>query len=264
VQGGVVVDETRYDAARAAPAWESWQIPTYVGPLSAFEVDDNRDRTDAAYIANPALGNGEAFKAQLAAAGVTVAGPVTVGRVPADAESLTWFESPPIGDLLDRMLMTSDNEVAELLTREAGVRMTGTGSSPAGTEALEARLMDDCAPLVPGHWSDGSGLSRADLRSARELRRLMQFARDQRWWPDLVRRLPVAGRSGTLIGRFRGTPAEGRVIAKTGTIIGGSALTGVVKMTSGRRAVFSVLVNGDGAPSASRALDDLVVALAAA
>ncbi len=52
-------------------------------------------------------------------------------------------------------------------------------------------------------------------------------------------------------------------MAKTGTIIGGSSLTGVVTTTSGHEAVFSVIVNGDGAPAAMRALDDLVVTLVA-
>jgi D-alanyl-D-alanine carboxypeptidase/D-alanyl-D-alanine-endopeptidase (penicillin-binding protein 4) len=133
----------------------------------------------------------------------------------------------------------------------------------AGAAALERGLVDHCAPIAPSRWADGSGLSRNDLRSAREMRQLVQYARTQTWWPLLAARLPVAGRSGTLAGRFRGTSADGRVVAKTGTIIGGGALTGVVHTASGRDAVFSYLVNGDGAPAAVAALDDLIVAVAA-
>jgi hypothetical protein len=46
------------------------------------------------------------------------------------------------------------------------------------------------------------------------------------------------------------------VVAKSGTIIGGSSLTGVATTASEHEAVFSVIVNGDGAPAAIRALDD--------
>jgi D-alanyl-D-alanine carboxypeptidase/D-alanyl-D-alanine-endopeptidase (penicillin-binding protein 4) len=231
--------------------------------MSAFMVDDNRYRTDPAYLAAPALGNGETFLARLAAAGVRVAGPLTIGEAPSDATHVATLDSPSVGDLLTRMLLTSDNEIAEALTREAGARLVGVGSTPAGTTALEARLRKDCAPIVAGGWNDGSGLSHSDVRSARELRRLMEFARSKPWWHELVSRLPVAGRSGTLLARFRGTAAEGRVRAKTGTIIGGATLTGALRTAGGRRAVFSVLVNGDGAHTAMHAVDDLVATLAA-
>jgi D-alanyl-D-alanine carboxypeptidase/D-alanyl-D-alanine-endopeptidase (penicillin-binding protein 4) len=195
---------------------------------------------------------------------VAVAGPVSNGVAPPGATPITALDSPPIGHLLARMLLLSDNQVAESLTREAGVELADVGSTPAGTAALEARLVAGCAPIEPDGWADGSGLSRSDLRSARELRRIVQHARTEPWWPDLLARLPVAGRSGTLTDRFRGTAAEGRVSAKTGTIIGGSSLTGVVTTPSGRTGVFSVIVHGDGAPAAIDALDELVVALARA
>lgn len=227
-------------------------------------VDDNRGRTDPGFLADPALGRGETFRDRLTAAGVTVAGPVSAGVAPAGAVAVAGLDSAPVGELLSRMLLASDNEVAESLTREAGVILAGGGSTPAGTLALEARLLDACAPLAAGGWADGSGLSRRDLRSAREMRRLVLHARTQSWWPELTARLPVAGQSGTLAGRFNGTAAEGRVRAKTGTIIGGVSLTGVVTTASGREAVFSVIVYGEGAPSARRVVDDLVIALAAA
>ena len=74
--------------------------------------------------------------------------------------------------------------------------------------------------------------------------------------------MPVAGETGTLTTRFRGTAAQHRVEAKTGTIIGGGALTGLIHASSGHDVVFSYLVNGESAPAAVAALDRLVVALA--
>jgi D-alanyl-D-alanine carboxypeptidase/D-alanyl-D-alanine-endopeptidase (penicillin-binding protein 4) len=119
-----------------------------------------------------------------------------------------------------------------------------------------------CVPFA-GADDDGSGLSRANGRSAREWRMLLQTARAQPWWPQLEAALPVAGRSGTLASRFRGTAAEGSVRAKTGTIIGGIALSGYGRTAGGRSVVFSVLVNGDGSGAAQEPLDALIAAVAA-
>jgi D-alanyl-D-alanine carboxypeptidase len=52
------------------------------------------------------------------------------------------------------------------------------------------------------------------------------------------------------------------VHAKTGSIIGGRALTGHLRSRGGREVVFSILVNGDASGAAQRAIDALVAALA--
>ena len=262
VPGRLVVDETRYEAARAAPGWQGWQQPAYVGPLSALTVDDNRHRTDAAFVADPATGNGELFRAALAGAGVTVAGPTVVAAAPAGGRVVASLRSPPLADLVATMVRESDNEVAEALTREAGVLLAGEGSTAAGVTALAGVLRDELCLDLAGGWADGSGLSRSDARSAADLVAVVGAARGRPWWPAFRGALAVAGRTGTLAERFVGTAAEGNLRAKTGTIIGGVALTGEVTTAGGRLATFSVVVNGDGAAAAQQAIDDLLVAVA--
>jgi D-alanyl-D-alanine carboxypeptidase/D-alanyl-D-alanine-endopeptidase (penicillin-binding protein 4) len=119
-----------------------------------------------------------------------------------------------------------------------------------------------CVPLA-GVADDGSGLSRADRRTAREWRQLLEAATSQPWGARFRDSLPLAGRSGTLAGRFRGTPAEGNVRAKTGTIIGGRSLAGYLTTAGGRPAVFAIVVNGDGWRASQPAIDRLVTTLAA-
>jgi D-alanyl-D-alanine carboxypeptidase/D-alanyl-D-alanine-endopeptidase (penicillin-binding protein 4) len=55
---------------------------------------------------------------------------------------------------------------------------------------------------------------------------------------------------GTLASRMTGTPAAGNVHAKTGTLTGATALSGYVRDPSGRRLIFSIVLNGysGGAP----------------
>ena len=172
------------------------------------------------------------------------------------------LSSPTIAELVHDMLQRSDNQIADQLLKDAGSTANGVGSFANGAAATTAALGRLCIPLT-GQVDDGSGLSRGDARSAREWRTLLQAARVEPWWPVLAGGLPVAGRSGTLAGRFHGTAAEANVHAKTGTIIGGAALSGYGTTAGGRAFVFSVVVNGPGAESSTAAIDRFVAAVAA-
>jgi D-alanyl-D-alanine carboxypeptidase/D-alanyl-D-alanine-endopeptidase (penicillin-binding protein 4) len=161
------------------------------------------------------------------------------------------------------MLQWSDNQIADMLVKRVGAAGTGHGSIEAGDAATREAVAPLCVALN-GATDDGSGLSRGNARSARELRELVQAAsRSAPWWPVLYDGLPVAGRSGTLAARLRETAADGNLRAKTGTIIGGAALTGVGTTAGGRAFVFSVIVNGPGTEGASGAIDRFVSAIAA-
>jgi serine-type D-Ala-D-Ala carboxypeptidase/endopeptidase (penicillin-binding protein 4) len=262
VPGPLVVDESRHDAMRRAAGWQDWQVPTYAGPLSALMVDRNRYRHDPAFLADPGLAHGELLRGALAAHGVHVAGPTVHGVAPEGSAVVAALTSAPASALLTDTLLRSDNMAAEELLKEVGRVAGAPGSTHGGLAATRAALDPLCVPLV-GVDDDGSGLSRANGRSAREWRLLLQAARAAPWWPQLHGALPVAGRSGTLASRFRGTPAEGTVQAKTGTIIGGIALSGYGTTVGGRGFVFSVLVNGDASGAAAGPIDALIAAVAA-
>jgi len=262
VAGPLLVDESRHDAARRAAGWQDWQVPAYAGPLSAFMVDRNRYRGDPAFLADPALANAERFRAALGAHGVIVAGPTGHGSGPLDAPVIASLTSAPMTTLVDTTLMRSDNMAAELLLKEVGRAGAGEGSTAAGAAATRAALAPLCVPIA-GIDDDGSGLSRANGRSTREWRVLLQAVRAQPWAPLLVNAMPLAGRTGTLAGRFHGTAAEGNVRAKTGTIIGGIALSGYGTTRGGRAFVFSVVANGPASNGGEGALDALVAAVAA-
>jgi D-alanyl-D-alanine carboxypeptidase/D-alanyl-D-alanine-endopeptidase (penicillin-binding protein 4) len=262
VPGALVVDDSRHDAMRRADGWQDWQFPTYAGPLSALMVDRNRYRRDPAFLADPGLAHGDLFRSALAARGVHVAGPTVHGGAHDGSAVVASLTSAPTSALLADTMLRSDNMAAEELLKEVGKSTGEPGSTLGGLTATRDALKPLCIPLA-GADDDGSGLSRANGRSAREWRVLLQAARTQPWWQQLDAALPVAGRSGTLASRFRGTPAEGTVRAKTGTIIGGIALSGYGTTVGGRGFVFSVLVNGDRSGAAQGPLDALIAAVAA-
>jgi D-alanyl-D-alanine carboxypeptidase/D-alanyl-D-alanine-endopeptidase (penicillin-binding protein 4) len=78
--------------------------------------------------------------------------------------------------------------------------------------------------------------------------------------------LPIAGKDGTLEKRLRGTGAEGRVFAKTGTLSLANALAGYAQTERGDRLAFAVIVNNHAgrAKEAVDAVDAIAVALAQA
>jgi serine-type D-Ala-D-Ala carboxypeptidase/endopeptidase (penicillin-binding protein 4) len=75
--------------------------------------------------------------------------------------------------------------------------------------------------------------------------------------------LSIAGKDGTLKKRMIGTPAEGNVYAKTGTLNGVSALSGYVIDKDNEILIFYVVMNGFGgnATEMRYAQDDVCITL---
>ncbi len=264
VSGSLYVDESRYDRLRIAQGWTDQQIPGDAAPISALTVRANRIDDTYGYLADPARGNGEVFLGYLADQGVAVRGGMGTGQVPEGAgEELVALRSPTVVQLVDSMLRNSDNTTAELLLKEIDREVGGAGSTLGGLAAAREMVEGWCVPL-DGRDDDGSGLSYANARSAREWRRLLQGAQAQTWWPELEAGLPVAGDAdGTLAGRLTGEATAGNLRAKTGTINVARALSGVFTTAGGRQATFSIIVNGDDPTPALGPTDLLLEAVAA-
>jgi D-alanyl-D-alanine carboxypeptidase/D-alanyl-D-alanine-endopeptidase (penicillin-binding protein 4) len=172
-----------------------------------------------------------------------------------------------MADLLaEAVLRQSDNDGAELITKEIGRQVAGAATTSAGVAAIRADLQADGLPVDQLSAVDGSGLDRSDRASCQLI-----MAALQRSGPDglLAKGLPVAGRTGTLEDRFVGTPAAGRLEAKTGTLDGVSALSGFVVAPAGSPEVpagdvtFSMIVNSLPSKATGEALEDRVGAILA-
>ena len=149
----------------------------------------------------------------------------------------------PLAGVLRFMDHESDNFTAEMLLKQLGAGIGLQGTTAAGAQAVLQLLQEQQIPLTGVRIVDGSGLSRLDRLTTEAVVAMLRSS-----WLDedlrelLIDALPVAGRSGTLDSRMRGTVAAGRVRAKTGTLNEASALSGYVR----RRYAFSVIQNGPG------------------
>lgn len=269
ITGRILGDDSRYDQVRGVPTWpSSYQKEDQVGALSALEVNRGISGLSKApdkpatrrLIGDPVVLGAETLRSLLVARGVAVDGDAAGGQAPAGATELASLDSLPVRDIVAEMLLWSDNTTAELLTKELGRTAGGAGTTAAGLAATEARLRAAGLPLPSLHRTDGSGLDRDNRIACSTLAALLD-----RVGPGspLTAGLPVAGKSGTLRPRLRGTPADGVVTAKTGTLKDVSALAGYATTATGATLTFAVLVNGTLPPkvAATKVDDDVAVAV---
>ena len=140
----------------------------------------------------------------------------------------------------------------------------GSGSTADGLAAVRAMLEKAGVPRADYDFSDGSGMSSYNRVSPRAVAALLRWAEGQPWGAAWRATFPVAGVDGTLARRFRGTPLEGHLSAKTGTLNATNALSGYLVAHSGRTLVFSFYANDVPADAgATRFMDEALVLIAA-
>ena len=162
--------------------------------------------------------------------------------------------SPKLYQILDFMLLWSDNLLAERLGRLSS-RSAGNGFNDLGVAATFDEILTgfdiDPTKLVV---VDASGLSKENRITAQILGQLLYKVRKDEKYDLLYSSLPIGGVSGTLRSRFLTTApnAIGLVRAKTGTLNGTVTLAGYVESTD-REYIFVTLA--DEIPRGVRASD---------
>lgn len=171
----------------------------------------------------------------------------------------------PLTLSLLRISKSSQNLHAELLLRRLG-SIEGTGSRAYGLAVVEAVMAGAGVSRAAWDLQDGSGMSVYNRVSPRATTTFLRWTQTQPWGEAWRATLPIGGRDGTLARRFVGTPLEGRIFAKTGSLNGVNALAGFLTSASGRTIVFAVYANDrpSMAGSATEVMDRMLVALAAA
>jgi D-alanyl-D-alanine carboxypeptidase/D-alanyl-D-alanine-endopeptidase (penicillin-binding protein 4) len=208
---------------------------------------------------SPPADAADRFAAWLKIAGIEVQRGGSERVAPAGAQELARIASPTVRALINVTNRPSDNFYAEMLFKAMGARLAGSGTHRAGQFAVRGEMRKlGLHPTV----SDGSGLSRTNRTTPRQVVRLFEEAVDTGIAADLRSSLAVAGRTGTLTRRMRGTPAEGSCAAKTGTLRGVSALAGICVTDAGDDVAFAFLLNGVNTSAAKRIEDRMTAAIA--
>ncbi len=235
---------------------------------------DARGGTDYFALPDPNLFAARAFRRALDEAGISVLGTTRSTtdtlhyRVARQSPPLVESTSRPLRDWIFPILNTSQNLFAEVLLKQLG-RQFGTGGSWEQGLKVERRFLIDSMEIDSTLFAlaDGSGLSASNLVAPLGFTRLLQFIRRHpHFRENFESGLPQSGSAGSLRNRFLGTPLEGRVRAKTGSISRVNTLSGYFELPDGRVYAFSVQANHhvQGSRRALARIDAIVTAMARA
>jgi serine-type D-Ala-D-Ala carboxypeptidase/endopeptidase (penicillin-binding protein 4) len=218
----------------------------------------------------------QALRARLLERAITVDGSaVPAADLPSvpPAESCSVVishQSAPLSAIAIRMMKSSQNLYAETLLKTLGGLDEPTSRSSSARTDKGRKIVEN----ILAAWGvaedsvierDGSGLSRYNYMTPDALVSVLTHVdRDERLRDAFDATLPIAGRDGTLATRMKGTAAEGRVRAKTGSMSNVRALAGYVSTADGEPAAFAILANNFDASSdvINKATDAIVVAIA--
>lgn len=257
-------DDSLFADPKAHESWPDLYLRTgEVAPAQGLTMDFGINDSEAV-MKDPAQSAAQYFADALTELGI----PATLGERKLAGETatvLTSIKSATVTDIVERMITTSNNTMAEFLAHHIG-GATGEYTFDAGAKATTEELKSAQIDLTGVTILDGSGLSRSNQASAKSLVSALSYANktDGAAWSNLSG-LPVAGISGTLIDRYEiGEPGRGTVRAKTGTLSKVVSLSGTLVDASGDLLIFTFIANEvpSGTKQGAAALDEVVKVLA--
>lgn len=247
VKGDLFADDSVFDRKRGVPDSDFGPSP-YLNPLSGLTYGGSTYSTD------PALHAAGAFRDRLRKKGVKVKGSIERKNAPKRVEQgpLGFYRSPTMATLIAETNKPSNNFYAEMLLKRIWAKPGRRGTTKGGTKAVE-RFARKLGARIDAR--DGSGLTKNNKASPRDVVRLLSRMRDHDGREAFHDSLARVGKEGTVDERMEGTPAARRCRAKTGTIAGVSTLSGYCDAGRGKVA-FSLLMNGVGNVDTARKIQD--------
>ncbi|MFC1683667.1 D-alanyl-D-alanine carboxypeptidase/D-alanyl-D-alanine-endopeptidase, partial [Candidatus Zixiibacteriota bacterium] len=244
------------------PEGEGWHIHRFPG-TNLVDLTGQMAISDEGYdgwftVHNPTLYAVTVLKEVFAAHGIDVRGEV-MDIDDLDKLSLTGqrergvpmasFTSPSLAEIIKVINKRSQNFYAEQMLKTLGARFRGKGSFSAGIEVTEEVL--EGMGIEPDQFImvDGSGLSRHNFLTPRQVVILLSHMAGHKYFQFFRDSLPIAGVDGTIGKRMRGTPAHGRVWAKTGFVDRVRALSGYAYSRDDEMFIFSMIANNYTVPT---------------
>jgi len=247
VVGPLRYDDSYFDRVTGVP--QHGITPESVGRLSGLEIDSGSP-------SDPARTAAQRFEDALRKDGVSIGSSVTPGLVIPGFVRIADLGSPTMADLIRDTNVPSNNYLAEMLLKDVGGEFGSSGSTAAGISVIRGFAANQGARF---NGENGSGLTRRNKASPASVVKLLDAmievdentpseaqAEQERLRDAWIRSLAVAGRSGTVARRMRGTAAQSRCHVKTGTLNGVSALSGYCFRggdDSDHSVIFSLLMN---------------------
>ncbi len=256
VTGLVIGDPSLFDAKRGGPSSGfAADVADIGGQLAGLTYDHGA----TLHRLGPGAFAAHELMLTMRGAGIRSKAAKFTASTPPGADTLASVSSPPTAVLLKLTDVPSDDFFAEILTKQLGVRFGSGGSTAAGAAVIASAVAERG---VHPEIVDGSGLSREDRSSPLEVVDLLRSVWGTPPGEILRASLPVVGRTGTVQGIGLRTAAQGRCVAKTGTLDYVTNLAGYCRSRGGDTLAFALFVDGPSNGQAVAMISKLVAAIA--
>ncbi|MBX2840704.1 MAG: D-alanyl-D-alanine carboxypeptidase/D-alanyl-D-alanine-endopeptidase [Flammeovirgaceae bacterium] len=198
-------------------------------------------------IPDPALFCADRLKFALEAKNITVSQPATTCRISGKSDQnrikIYSQHSAPYSEIIKETNFESVNLFAEAIFRMIGYKLKGEGSNSKAEEAIKEFWETKGVDMSGVFLEDGSGLSRFNLISTKQMTEILKLTYQNDEEKFYYYSLPLVGKYGTVKYMGKGTAADGRIRSKSGYIKRVRGYTGYVNTLSGKKLIFSVLIN---------------------
>ncbi len=196
--------------------------------------------------------------------GGSILGEDRVATVPDSARMIARAWSPDLVEIIRDINKYSNNTMARQLFLSLGAEFRNE-ADPDDSMAAQRVIRQWLAKkgLISPHlvMENGSGLSRAERVSARELASLLQAAWQSPFAAEFISSMPVAALDGTMRKRLHNTGVAGKAHIKTGTLNTVRAIAGYSRDNDGNTWAVVAILNHPRPWGASSVLDQVLVSL---
>ena len=196
--------------------------------------------------------------------GGTIQGQDRQASVPKNAKLLARAYSPDLAEIIRDINKYSNNTMAQQLFLSLGAqfRNDADGDDAKAAQRVIRQWLAKKGITAPHLiMENGSGLSRAERVSAREMAQMLQAAWNSPYAAEFISSMPIAGKDGTMRKRLKTTAMNGQAHIKTGTLNTVRAISGFSRDQNGNTWAVVAILNDPRPWGASAILDQVLLDL---
>ncbi|WP_434672448.1 D-alanyl-D-alanine carboxypeptidase/D-alanyl-D-alanine endopeptidase [Pseudomonas sp. R1-15] len=196
--------------------------------------------------------------------GGSIQGNDRLAATPKNAKLLARAFSPDLAEIIRDINKYSNNTMAQQLFLSLGAefRNEADGDDAKAAQRVVRQWLAKKGITAPHLvMENGSGLSRAERVSAREMAAMLQAAWRSPYAAEFISSMPIAGTDGTMRKRLKTTAMAGEAHVKTGTLNTVRAIAGYSRDINGNTWAVVAILNDPKPWGASSVLDQVLLDL---
>jgi D-alanyl-D-alanine carboxypeptidase/D-alanyl-D-alanine-endopeptidase (penicillin-binding protein 4) len=231
--------------------------------VSGSLVDGCSAQNYVALLDHPAYAAG-AVRAIWTELGGKILGKDRTGDAPKSARVLVRAFSPDMVEIIRDINKYSNNTMAQQLFLSIGAHFrtsADTDDAAAARRVIRQWLQRKGIAASSLVMENGSGLSRLERISARDMAAMLQSAWNSPYAAEFASSMPLVGMDGTMRKRLKNTALKGQAHIKTGTLNNVRAISGFSRDRSGKTWAVVAFLNHPRPWGASSILDQVLIDL---